>query len=136
MGKVQRFSRDYTRLFLYDIVDEKNLLSYYLREGGETDIKHWIDGVKRRSEVIRIQDPQTPWCIRREHNFQLLAKWDPAEMKDCRAFVHFTNVWFGEAIAVGSRSESSKLFRRFDKDRCEWLRHYAGTFPQQGPPGQ
>ncbi|KAK7728347.1 hypothetical protein SLS53_005965 [Cytospora paraplurivora] len=136
MGKVQKFSRDYTRLFLYDTLDEENLRSYYLREGGETDTKHWIDGVKRRSDFISIRDPQTPWCIRREHNFQLLAKWDYAEMKDCRAFIHFTNLWFGEAIAVGSRSESFNLFRRFDKDRCEWLRQYAGTFPEQGPSDQ
>ncbi|KUI64237.1 Zonadhesin [Cytospora mali] len=132
MGQIQRFSRDYARRFLYHILDEDNLCSYYLRTGGDSDAKYWIHGVKRRSDFISTKDPQIPWCIRRGHNFQLIAKWDHNDMKDCRAFIQFTNMWFGECIAHGSHhSVASKLFGRFDRDRCDWLRHYAGTFPQK-----
>ncbi|KUI60843.1 High-affinity potassium transport protein [Cytospora mali] len=132
MGQIQRFSRDYARRFLYHILDEDNLCSYYLRTGGDSDAKYWINGVKRRSDFISTKDPQIPWCIRRGHNFQLIAKWDHKDMKDCRAFIQFTNMWFEECIAHGSHhSVASKLFGRFDRDRCDWLRHYAGTFPQK-----
>lgn len=51
-------------------------------------------------------------------------------MKDYRAFMVFTNAWFGECIASGTPSKAAKVkFRRFNKDRYEWLRHYAGNFP-------
>lgn len=131
-GQLQSFSRDYARQFLYYIIDKENLRSSYFREGGGTNAKHWIDGVRRRSDFISIRDPQTPWCLRRENNFQLLATWAHNDTKNCREFMQFTNVWFGECIASGTPSEAAKIkFRRFDKDRCDWLRSYAGSFPQK-----
>lgn len=132
VGQIQRFSRDYARQFLYYVIDKENLRSSYFREGGGTDAKYWIDGVRRRSDFISIRDPQTPWCLRRENNFQLLATWSHDDKKDCRDFIRFTNLWFGECIASGTSSEAARIkFGRFDKDRCDWLRHYAGFFPQK-----
>lgn len=130
-GHIQRFSRDYARLFFYYIIDKENLRCSYYREGGGNDAKCWIDGVRTRSDFISIRDPQTPWCLRRGNNFQLLATWAHNDMKDCRGFISFTNMWFGECIASGIPPEAAKMkFRRFDKDRCDWLKHYAGIFPQ------
>lgn len=72
--QIQRFSRDYARKFLYYIIDKENLRSSYFREGGGPDAKNWVDGIRRRSDFISIRDPKTPWCLRRERNFQLLAR--------------------------------------------------------------
>ncbi|ROV93815.1 hypothetical protein VMCG_08766 [Cytospora schulzeri] len=131
-GQIQRFSRDYARKFLYYIIDKDNLRASFLSDGGGNNADYWIDGVRRRSDFISIRDPKTPWYLRRENNFQLLATWGHDDMKDCRDFMHFTNVWFGECIASGTPPEAAKIkFGRFDKDRCDWLRHYAGAFPQK-----
>lgn len=132
LGQMQKFSRDYARRFLSHLLDEDSLRYYCLGEDVGSDTKKWIQGVRTRSDFISIRHPQTPWCIRRQSDFWMCTKWCHDDMKNCQSFMQFTNTWFKECMAYDSPVPVvKKLYVRFDRDRCDWLKHYAGEFPHR-----